>query len=66
QPHCLAAEADLLLCQGIAADRRGRKAEAAKRYRAYVALPRFRRGLTYDPVPEVFAAWRARVMAGAD
>jgi AraC-like DNA-binding protein/tetratricopeptide (TPR) repeat protein len=58
QPHAITAPADLLLCLGIRSERAGERAEAVDSYRAFIATPRFRRGVRYDPVPERFAAWR--------
>ncbi|MBA2480773.1 MAG: helix-turn-helix domain-containing protein [Planctomycetes bacterium] len=62
QPHCFAADASLSLCRGIRAELDGDVALARASYRSYLGLPRYRRGLDYDPVPERFAAWRVETI----
>ncbi len=58
QPHCLYAEADLRLCQGMRAEREGRRGDALAAYRAYLALPLYRRSSQVDPVWNTFVDWR--------
>ncbi|MBA2626456.1 MAG: helix-turn-helix domain-containing protein [Gemmatimonadales bacterium] len=62
QPHGAFARADLLLCRAMRRERSGDRAAAARDYRAYIDLPRHRRGLRYDPLPGRFAAWRASLL----
>ncbi|MBA2482703.1 MAG: protein kinase [Planctomycetes bacterium] len=63
QPHRLCAPADLLLCRAVRAELADRATDALADYRAFVALPRWRRCLDLDPVCERFAHWRIEVLA---
>ncbi|MBA3707271.1 MAG: serine/threonine protein kinase [Planctomycetes bacterium] len=63
QPHRLFAEADLRLCRAIGHDRAGRAAEAAQDYRAYLAIPEWKRGFGPEAISERFLAWRIRQLA---
>ena len=52
------AEADLRLCQGIRAERSGHRREAALAYRAFLAIPAWRRSASPDPIIDRFIRWR--------
>ncbi|MBA3708503.1 MAG: protein kinase [Planctomycetes bacterium] len=58
QPHRQFAAADLLLLKGVLAEISGEPAAASPHYRAWQALPAFRRATDLDPVLERFVAWR--------
>ncbi len=63
QPHLLYAPAELLLCQAINAERAKHPVEAVAAYRAWLALPAYRRGQDCDPVPVTFVRWRISVLS---
>ncbi len=63
QPHGLCAPAHLLICQAVRAERNHHVVEALAHYRAYLALPLWRRDLDSDPVTDRFARWRITVLA---
>jgi hypothetical protein len=58
QPHGLYSECDLRRCQGIRAEREGRREDALTAYRAYLAMPLYRRNENVDPVWNTFVEWR--------
>jgi hypothetical protein len=63
QPYRLGADARLLLLQAMAAERRGDRAAAAASWRAWLELPRWRRGVLPDPALEAVAARRIAALA---
>ncbi len=65
QEHCIYADADLYVCQGMRREREGRPVEALDSYRAYLALPLYRRGFEVDSALNLFVEWRARQLAPA-
>jgi hypothetical protein len=65
QPHHLYAPADLLLLRGIRQDRAGAQAAAAADYRAWLALPWWRRGPQPEATEEGYVRWRLDALAAA-
>jgi tetratricopeptide (TPR) repeat protein len=58
QPERLCADARLLISRALRRDRLGQRAEALADYRAYVALPPWRRDIELTGATECFARWR--------
>ncbi|MBA3708643.1 MAG: hypothetical protein H0W83_07490, partial [Planctomycetes bacterium] len=57
-PYRALAEAHLLLCRAIVAERAGRPVEAAQAYHAFQALPPWKRYYGVDPATDRFIRWR--------
>jgi tetratricopeptide (TPR) repeat protein len=58
QPSVVFVEARWRRCQGMRAEREGRRADAISAYRAYLALPPWKRGENIDPVWDGLVRWR--------
>jgi hypothetical protein len=65
QPSRLHAEADWRRCQGMRAEREGRREDALAAYRAYLDLPLWRRSDAVDPVWDGLARWRVERLGSA-
>ncbi len=63
QPVRFNAAARLLLYKGLRREREGKIAEALEAYRAYNALPRWRRYFDPDPLEDLFAQWRFALLS---
>jgi hypothetical protein len=65
QPYHLFAESCLRRLQGMRAEREGRVADALTAYRAYLALPMWRRNDEVDPIWDTLVAWRVEQLAAS-